>query len=65
MNNKEQDELTECGISEIIEYDQDCLSRDFLTDLLMRVYIREIGIERAVNLILDDINYMKKNLIKD
>lgn len=44
------------------EYDHDCLSRDFLTDLLLNVYMRQISIEKAVSMILEDVDYFKRNL---
>jgi hypothetical protein len=53
------------SLAEILDYESDCLSRDFLESVLMRVYIREISIERGVEMILSDIEYMKRNLLKD
>lgn len=57
-------QITEEDFSELEElsYDQDCLSRDFLTDLLLNVYMRQVSIEKAVTMILDDVEYLRQNL---
>ncbi len=47
-----------------LSYDEDCLSRDFLSELLLEVYTRQVSIDKAVDMILDDVEYLKKNLIK-
>jgi len=58
--------IQEIHIGEIEEltYDEDCLSKEFLESLLLSVYTRQISIEKAINIILEDLEYLKKNLVE-
>jgi hypothetical protein len=62
--NKTIVQITEEDFSglEELSYDQDCLSREFLTDLLLNVYMRQVSIEKAVTMILDDVEYLRHTL---
>ena len=47
-----------------IDLKKECLTRDVLLDILMRVYIREIDIEFAADMIMADIDLLKEELEK-